>query len=167
LLIDSDQRDTVIDDMDAHLPDALYPTKKPEPQMDDWVKQAGLLGMGKPSVIVIHLHSLRPEFKKLPMEQRYLPSETKLLDGLGYLHANSRRTHFILWSQSVNSDGSQLASTKLRLALNAILREAPSRRAELEAVLNQSVLLYWPDKPGDTDYRRLRSKISEMMAAGR
>lgn len=159
LLIDSDERDDVIDDMDVHLADSLYPTKKPEPQMSDWVKQAGIIGNGKPAVVVIHLHSLRPEFKSLPMAQRYLPSEVKLLDGLGYLHANSQKTRFLLWSRSVAPGGKETAAARLQPAIDTLMKDAPGRRAQLEAVLRQSALIHWPDKPVEGDYRRLRAAI--------
>ena len=167
LLIDSDQRDDVIDDMDVHLADSLYPTKKPEPQMSDWVKQAGIIGNDKPAVVVIHLHSLRPEFKSLPIAQRYLQSEVKLLDGLGYLHANSLKTRFILWSQSVAPSGKDTAAARMQLALDTLLKDAPGRRAQLEAVLRQSALIHWPDKPVEGDYRRLRSAIDMATAAAK
>ena len=166
-LIDSDGRGAVIDDIDDHLDQIRYPTKQPRPLMRDWIGQAQRLGQDKPAVIVIHLHSLRPEYSGYPEAERYRLSEMSLLDGLGYIHEQSPRTRFVLWSRSFAQSPAQSAAQRLQPVVDDLAKVAPSRRPIFDAVLRQSLLLQWPDKPRETDYIRLRSSIDQAFADAR
>ena len=90
-----------------------------------------------------------------------------LLDGLGYIHEQSPRTRFVLWSRSFAQSPAQSAAQRLQPVVDDLAKVAPSRRPIFDAVLRQSLLLQWPDKPRETDYIRLRSSIDQAFADAR
>ena len=165
-LIDSEGR-KMINQMDANLEDVMYPTKQLRPQLKNWIKEAGNLGAGKPAVVVIHLHSLRPYFTQGSAEERYRSSEMSLLDGLGYIHDLSPATRFVVWSQSFGQMAGQDSAAILQRAADGLIREAPARRSSLQEVLNQTITLPWPEPPQERDYGRLRASIDAALVAAR
>lgn len=152
------------DEKNVHITDKLreaaYTIGKPTEQLQNWTAQATRIGKTRhPPVVVVHLHTLRPNNAGTDDTRDYPNWEEELILGLGFLANASPTTRYVIWSRRFEDEklNKQPGKVYFKKIVADLSNQYPGMKKCFERVSAQSFLLYWPDQPnfkndGDLQY---------------